>query len=154
MPIQYTTVYQITQLAPDWPLIWFGVAPLVVGAVIVLGIRRFKWTKRLWPFAVLSCVIGVMWVAAIGWSTLIRNRQALRAFQNGEYRTIEGVVSDFRQGRQKECFSVQDQRFCYSDYEIAPGFHTAASHGGPIRTGLQVRIAYREGRILRLDIRQ
>lgn len=30
------------------------------------------------------------------------------------------------EGHQDECFSAQDQRFCYSDYEIAPGFHNAA----------------------------
>jgi hypothetical protein len=56
------------------------------------------------------------------------------------------------EGHQDECFSVQNQRFCYSDYEIAPGFHNATSHGGPIRADLPVRIAYRDGRILRLEV--
>ena len=78
------------------------------------------------------------------------------AYQRGEFQTVEGAVFDFHpmpyEGHQDECFSVQDQRFCYSDYDIAPGFHNAASHGGPIRSGLQVRIAYREGVILRLDV--
>jgi hypothetical protein len=81
---------------------------------------------------------------------------AFAAYHKGEYQTVEGVVTDFRpmpyQGHQDECFSVQDQHFCYSDYEIGPGFHNAASHGGPIRAGLPVRIAYRDGRILRLEI--
>jgi hypothetical protein len=56
------------------------------------------------------------------------------------------------EGHQDECFTVQEQQFCYSDYDIVPGFHNAASHGGPIRAGLPVRIAYRNGSILRLDV--
>ena len=56
------------------------------------------------------------------------------------------------EGHQDECFSVADQRFCYSDYEIAPGYHNATSHGGPIRAGLPVRISYRDGRILKLEV--
>jgi hypothetical protein len=78
------------------------------------------------------------------------------AYQNGYYQTVEGVVTDFHpmpyEGHQDECFSVQDQRFCYSDYEIGPGFHNATSHGGPIHADLPVRIAYRAGRILKLEI--
>lgn len=53
-----------------------------------------------------------------------------------------------------KCFTVKAQRFCYSDYEVTPGFHNAASHGGPIRAGIHVRIAYLGPAILRLQIRQ
>ncbi len=156
MPIQYTTVYQITRLVPDWLFACIGLIPLVVGGVIIWGKRRFKWTKPHWLFAVFCCIFGVIWVGGVGSSILATDWRAFTAYQKGEYRTVEGVVFDFHpmpyEGHQDECFSVQDQRFCYSDFEIGPGFHNAASHGGPIRTGLQVRIAYSEGRILRLDV--
>ena len=61
-------------------------------------------------------------------------------------------------GRQNECFRVENQKFCYSDYDASVTFHQSASHGGPIRAGLPVRIAYYEddnfqARILRLEIR-
>jgi len=156
MPIQYVTVYEIAQRTPDWPFACIGLVPLIAGAVIIWGKRRFKWTKPHWLFAAFCCVFGIIWVGGVGSSILSADWQAFTAYQKGEYRTVEGVVSDFHpmpyQGHQDECFSVQDQRFCYSDYEIGPGFHNAASHGGPIRAGLHVRIAYREGRILRLDV--
>ena len=43
----------------------------------------------------------------------------------------------------------------YSDYdEVTSGFHNAASHGGPIRPGIHVRIAYLGPTILRLQIRK
>ena len=156
MPIQYATVYQITQLAPDWPFACVGLLPLFAGGVIIWGKRRFKWIKPHWLFAVFCCIFGVIWVGGIGSSILAGDWRAFTAYQKGDYRTVEGIVSDFHpmpyEGHQDECFSVQDHRFCYSDYEIAPGFHNAASHGGPIRSGLQVRIAYHDGRILRLDV--
>lgn len=56
------------------------------------------------------------------------------------------------EGHQDECFRVKNEKFCYSDYVVQPGFHQSASHGGPIREGLPVRIAYSNGQILRLDI--
>src|ERR1700692_2310924 len=78
-------------------------------------------------------------------------------YGRGGYSTVEGVVHDFKpmpyEGHQDECFWVENQKFCYSDYVVQPGFRQSASHGGPIREGLPVRIAYYEGEILRLDIR-
>lgn len=156
MPIEYITAYQISQRLPDWPFASVGLLPLIGGAVILWGKRRFKWTKPHWLLAVFFCVFGVIWVGGVGSSVLVADWDAFAAYQKGNYRTVEGIVYNFRpmpyEGHQDECFSVQDQRFCYSDYEIAPGFHNATSHGGPIRSGLPVRIAYRDGRILRLDI--
>ena len=72
---------------------------------------------------------------------------------------MEGVVHDFHPmsptGHDEECFSVNAVRFCYSGWEMAPtGFNEDAAHGGPIREGLPVRIAYSDGHILRLEIRQ
>jgi hypothetical protein len=156
MPVHYTTVYQITHLAPEWPFACIGLLPLIAAGIIIWGKRRFKWKQPHWLFVVFLCLFGAIWVGGVGTSVLIADWQAFTAYQRGDYQTVEGIVYDFRpmpyEGHQDECFSVQDQRFCYSDYEIAPGFHNAASHGGLIRSGLLVRIAYRDGHILRLDI--
>jgi len=156
MPIQFVTVYEITQRLSDWPFVCIGLIPLVVGVVIIWGKRRFKWPQPHWLFAIFSCLFGVIWVVGVGASTLSADSDAFVAYQRGEYQTVEGIVTDFKpmpyEGHQDECFSVQDQRFCYSDYEVGPGFHHATSHGGPIRAGLPVRIAYKDGLILRLEV--
>lgn len=156
MPVPYTTVYQISQRIPDWPFACIGLIPLAVGLVTIWGKRRFKWSQPHWLFAILSSVFGLFWIGFVGTWVLSSDWQAFTAYQKGDYQTVEGAVYDFRpmpyEGHQDECFSVQNQRFCYSDYEIAPGFHNTTSHGGPIREGLAVRIAYRDGRILRLDV--
>jgi hypothetical protein len=62
------------------------------------------------------------------------------------------------EGHQSECFRVAKEKFCYSDYIQSPAFNQSTSHGGPIRAGLPVRIAYYEdenlqNQILRLQIR-
>jgi hypothetical protein len=57
------------------------------------------------------------------------------------------------EGHQDECFSVQAQTFCYSDYEVTAGFNNATSHGGPIREGLPVRVSYIGNTIVRLEVR-
>ena len=156
MPPQYATVYQIAQRAPDWPFACIGLVPLVAGAVIIWGKRRFKWPQPHWLFAICCCAFGALWVGVVGGGVLSADSDAFTAYQKGAYQTVDGVVTDFHpmpwEGHQDECFSVQNQRFCYSDYEIAPGFHNATSHGGPIHAGLPVRIAYRDGRILRLEV--
>jgi hypothetical protein len=156
MTIQYVTVYEIAQRIPDWPFACIGLIPVFAGAVITWGKRRFKWAQPHWLFVIFCCLFGAVWVGVVGSSTLLADSDAFMAYQKGEYQTVEGIVRDFHrmpyEGHQDECLSVQDQRFCYSDYEIAPGFHNATSHGGPIRAGLPVRIAYRDGRILKLEI--
>ena len=158
MPAQYVTVYQIAERLPDWPFACAGLLPLLAGIVILWGKRRFKWNKPHWLFAVACCSFGALWIGVVGTQTLSADSDALTAYQKGDYQTVAGVVTDFHpmpyEGHQEECFSVKEQRFCYSDYVIAPGFHNAASHGGPIRAGLPVRIAYWNGSILRLDVAQ
>lgn len=153
---EYVTVFQISQRAPDWPFACIGLLPLIAGAVIIWGKRRFKWTQPHWLFAIFSCLFGILWVCIAGSSILHMDSDAFIAYQKGDYQMVEGAVTNFHpmpyEGHQYECFSVQEQRFCYSDYVITPGFHNAASHGGPIRDGLLVRIAYRNGLILRLDV--
>jgi hypothetical protein len=42
--------------------------------------------------------------------------------------------------------------FCYSDYEVTAGFNNSASHGGPIREGLPVRVSYIGNTIVRLEV--
>ena len=156
MPSDYVTVFQVTDRFPD---LWFacvGLIALAAGLIMVLGKRRFKRGQPHWVMAIFFCGFGIFWTFVVGSITLSDDLKAFSAYKKGDYRIVEGAVTNFRpmpfQGHQDECFSVQEQRFCYSDYAITPGFHNATSHGGPINEGLPVRIAYRDGNILRLEI--
>jgi hypothetical protein len=152
MAPDYVTVYQISKESSDWSFALVGFIPLIAGLIILVGKRRFKWKKPHWLLPIFFCGFGVLWLYAAGMGVL----QALSGYQKGDYLVVEGQVTDFHpmpyEGHQMECFTVQEQHFCYSDYVMDPGFRHTASHGGPIRSGLQVRIAYTGGTILRLDI--
>lgn len=156
MTPEYVTVYQISKESTDWSFALAGGIPLVVGIVLILGKRRFGWKQPNWFLLIFACGFGLLWLCTAGFSVIHGDFQALAAFQKGDYQLVEGVVSNFHpmpyEGHQDECFSVQEERFCYSDFAIAPGFRNTASHGGPIRSGLPVRIAYSGGAILRLEI--
>ena len=78
--------------------------------------------------------------------------------RQGKYPVVEGEIKNFIpmpfQGHGEESFDVENSHFSYSDYEMTPGFHNAASHGGPIHEGLRVRISYVGNTILKLEIAQ
>jgi hypothetical protein len=152
--LEYVTVYQISKQSPDWVLSWVGVLPFIVSVVIIVGKRWFRWRRPNWFVPIFLALFG--FVLFYVTPSLNEDSEALSAFQSGHYSFVEGVVTDFHpmpyEGHDEECFSVGSQRFCYSDYIVTPGFHNAASHGGPIRAGLHVRIAYSFSTILRLDV--
>jgi hypothetical protein len=122
----------------------------------ILGKLRFGWKQPNWFLPIFACGFGLLWLVTAGLSVVGGDSQALNAFQEGDYQLVEGNVTDFKpmpyEGHQEKCFSVQGKRFCYSDYVIAPGFRNTTSHGGPIRAGLPVRIAYSGDAILRIEI--
>ncbi len=156
MPPEYVTVYQISKQSTDWGFALAGGIPLLVGIILIFAKRKFKWEQPHWAMPIFACGFGILWLCVAGVSVVHESSNALTVYTRGEYQVVEGVVTNFHpmpyEGYQDECFSVQDKRFCYSDYMVTPGFHNATSHGGPIRSGLPVRIAYIGNMIVRLDI--
>jgi len=153
--------------------IGFAVLAVVLcglACLLYLGRRRYSWKQLRWPTSAalaVSTVGGLPFFMLLMFSHIVRGvedgeSRALEVYRSGAYQVVQGTVTNFDpmpfEGHRPECLSVQEKRFCYSDYEIAPGFHKSASHGGPIRAGLPVRIAYitagRHNTILKLEISQ
>jgi hypothetical protein len=175
----YHTVFEIAQKPFEWRYSAFGFIFVAIGVVyIILGPRLARmnasrptglawWFKP--RFAVKPQYLGwffvifaSIWTLLAFVSTYSSYRDCREAYRTGRYSIVEGIVEDFHPmpyaGHQDECFRVQKERFCYSDYSVSPAFNQSASHGGPIRAGLPVRIAYLENdhfnaQILRLEIR-
>jgi len=143
----------------DW---WFPAFGLIFVAVGILmpklidaGVLPCKPGMRAW-FPKLFLGFALFWtaIAFLGtFSGFLKGREALLSGQ-AEY--VEGVVQDFvpmpYQGHATESFTVKGIRFAYSDYIVTSGFNNTASHGGPIRQGLYVRIWYSGNDILKLQI--
>ena len=73
---------------------------------------------------------------------LARYVQTRSAYAQRAYRTVDGVVGDFQAGDREETFAVAGVRFAFFRHESVHGYNTLAAHGGVMRPGLRVRIAY------------
>jgi len=148
---EYTTVFEVTQKGFDWLFPAFGLIFVFFGPLIL---RRHKGSYK-WVYAIV--IFASLW-SLLSFSFMYsRYRDFRRAYHARQYLVVEGAVEDFQPmpygGHQDECFSVQRVRFCYSDYGSTPGFNNTSSHGGPIRSGLPVRVSYVGNSILKLEIR-
>jgi hypothetical protein len=153
----YATVFEITQKPFQWWFSAFGLIFVVIGIALVLVGKKWPSQKRAKYVGFFMLVFASLWTVLTFTSTFSEYKKCVDAYRTGNYAVVEGSVRDFRpmpyEGHQDECFSVQNERFCYSDYAVQAGFNHSASHGGPIREGLDVRVAYYDRQILRLDVR-
>jgi len=155
----YRTVFDVEQTGyRHWGFAASGLIFVAIGfampALFRLGIVRKpsvwmqKWLPRVF-------VIGAtLWTVAVFAATFVDYRQAVDALHAGEANVVEGPVDQYSQVPSKsESFDVNSVKFSYSDNLLIAGFNHTAFHGGPIRQGLPVRIWYRHGQILRLQIK-
>jgi hypothetical protein len=162
----YKTVFDVIQNGGATAFPGFSGLPLlVVGASLVLAPdlmqrvlpRGLQGAQRKifgWFF-----FVAVLFLTTVSFlSAYVDYRTAVADLNTGRYSVIEGAVTAFDpmpyNGHRQERFTVNAHRFSYSDYILTPGFHNTTSHGGPIREGLHVRIAYSGNLILRLEVTQ
>lgn len=124
--------------------------------MIWLG-RHNHWPRSRRFVGYFMVVFACLW-SGFAFSTMLSEYLSLRsAYRKGQFSVVEGRVTNFHpmpyEGHQEECFTVQAETFCYSDYVITGGFNNATSHGGPIREGLPVRVSYIGNTIVRLEVR-
>jgi hypothetical protein len=153
----YQMVFDASQKPPD---LWFLALPAgfaLLALLMVLGVipvrsyayRRTqrRWTRRfIWGFPVVFMALSAFQGAFSAYLILSPYMAARSALASGEVAVVEGRVESFHpmpaEGHDTERFRVGGVHFAYSDFILTPGFNTTASHGGPIREGLPVRITY------------
>lgn len=162
--MEFETVFDLARA--DYRHWWFpavGLFPLLAGAVMAFAP---KLTRRLMGahvrgrivrfFGVIFLVFAACWAVLAFMNSYDAYRHLRTALARGEYKTIEGVVENFRplatHGQGVESFEVRGVRFQYAPAALSPGFNRAAAEGGPIANGIHVRIAYVGFAILRLAI--
>jgi hypothetical protein len=145
-----------------YPFDWFLMIPVVmfaIGLCVTFYLFRANGGTR---SERLRRGFMVFWTSGAGLLTagmlmdthskFIYYRDTLRC---GRANIVEGVVTHFDpeppEGHHEESFNVSGQHFHYSQYVLNSGFNQSRGAGGPMREGLQVRIAYIDGQILRLE---
>ena len=153
---QYRLVFDLSQKSFQWWFPAFGLIFVAVGGVIIWLGRRNRWplSRRFVGYFMVG--FACLW-SGLAFTTMFPEYLNLRSvYRKGQFSVVEGPVTNFRpmpyEGHQEECFSVQSQTFCYSDYVVTGGFNNATSHGGPIREGLPVRVSYIGNTIVRLEV--
>lgn len=157
----YYTVFTVLQQSVPWQvrlilpgIILFG----IIGAVVAIIQRWGRLSKSFIMLTAFVCAVFLL-LAFYAFSAPGEQDMYARAriaYLEGQYSTVEGTVTNFHpmpySGHQDEIFSVNGVQFSYSDYVLIPCFNNTASHGGPVREGLSVRIAYSGNCILKLEV--
>ena len=160
--MNYHTVFDVANAGyKSWSFPAFGLIFVAIGAGLFIRRRNLpvRWSAR--PrasaaFAGVYLAFSVFWTATAFLSTYGDYRALSEAESSGEMQIAEGRVTDFRPmpaaGHAMERFCVADDCFEYSDFVITGGFNNTSSHGGPIRSGLAVRVSYVHGKIVKLEV--
>jgi hypothetical protein len=158
----YTIYFDLAQAGfRAWQPLSVGLTLTAVGAVLVFAPKLLAWlpglqgrSRRLFSWSYFLFALTWTIIASIG--TYSSYRAVRAAEDEGRFTVVEGTVQNFHPmpygGHSQETFEVDGMPFHYSDYDGSPGFHTTASHGGPIREGLPVRISFAGTTILKLEI--
>ncbi|WP_419690138.1 hypothetical protein ACN22W_37605 [Burkholderia theae] len=143
----------------NWAVLAFGPCLVAVGIVVVrfrndLPVQAPAFMRKVFPFVWLG--FAIMWTAIAFGSTYGTTHCLRSAIAAGEVRMVEGEVSAFEPmpyaGHAMERFCVGQACFPCSDYVMTGGFNNTASHGGPIRAGLPVRVNYVDDVIVKLEV--
>ncbi len=157
---QFVTAYDVLDQAYDdrmWLLVGLVVL-VVVSLVAILDAKRHR-PRRLGRGSVI--VVFSSLTLGLGWMVLgafAERSRCLTWALNNEFTVVEGNIEDYKpmpsHEHGKESFTVGGVFFQYSDYDNLSngGFVQTASHGGPIRPGLHVRISYHQDRILKVEV--
>jgi hypothetical protein len=160
---QYHVVYDFRH---DWFV--FGWLSIAIAVSMTIAGASFLW--RAWqkssPFGSRDRMLIIAYcgfaiaadatVIPMQISTFVNNRRALDAQR---FVLVQGVVEHFVSpvpGTKgwAESFDVAGHHYSYSSNGPLSGFHRTQSQGGPVGAGAHVRIADRDGIILRLEILQ
>ena len=159
-PLDYKIAFDVSSAGyKTWPFSLVGLILALVGALLVrfrahVPMRGPRVLVRAFPFVFFG--FAILWTIVAFGSTFTEYWSLRSAVRDGRVSIVEGAVSQFKAmpytGHAMERFCVQDTCFEYSDYVVTSGFNNTRSHGGPIREGLQVRIAHVRGTIVRLEV--
>ncbi|HEY2891148.1 MAG TPA: hypothetical protein VGJ31_11000 [Dongiaceae bacterium] len=139
-----------------WPLAFAAIGVALRWKPAFFQTARKKRPLKPRDAGLLLIVVGLSFAVLICTETFADFHDLLADLRTGKYQIAEGVVTNFHPmpytGHSMETFDVGDAHFKYSDYVVDAGFNNTASHGGPLRPGLHVRIFYSGSHILKLQI--
>jgi hypothetical protein len=151
----YQTIFEIGLKSFPWGGLSHPLPFVLAGLLLV----RFARTRQVYQItgAVVALLASLIFILAA--VRLVSDYVELHSvYRHGGSAVVEGVVENFHLapvlGPSTESFSVSGVDFSYNALDLTPCFHDAPFRKGPIKTGLFVRITYRNGCIQRVEVRR
>jgi hypothetical protein len=156
----FITVFNLADTGyRDWTFPAFGLIFVAIGLFLPKLVKAgvFGSNPRMGPwFPIVFLGFAIFWTATAFLATFSEYLKDRDALISGKAAYVEGTVENFvpmpYTGHALESFSVNGIPFNYADGVVKAGFNNTASHGGPIRQRLYVRIWYLGNDILKLQI--
>ena len=160
----YVTIYDASQQSFGYWLLALPFAGIIIIDLIAFAIlwrSRCKGIKL--PFVPIILTGGMLLFATVVLSVLFLKplfewRLYNHLITAEEAPCVEGVITDFKPmpegGHADESFIVDGRRFRYSSYDITSGFNKTVVRGGPLKEGMNVKLWYYEGVILKIQSKQ
>jgi hypothetical protein len=147
--------YETYWFIPAWALL-----SAVAIAILELRGTRFRWSRQLGgkqaPAGFIAVVFGTALLFMAGGMGVAQSGAIglSQRLADGRVTVLSGPVTNYSAGPagKWDCFSVQNQQFCFSDAVVNPGFNRTQFFGSPLRDGTLVRISAVGGTIARLEV--
>ena len=146
--MQYQTVFDVIDVGYRYwwfPAVFIGFIALIFVELLIRKIIPAWRPSRFRRWSLYSLIgLCALWSVQTFAGTYSDYKELRNALQQGKTVVIEGKVENFIPmpygGHSMESFVVAGHKFEYSDYNVTAGFNKSSSHGGPIRSGIYVRI--------------
>jgi hypothetical protein len=151
-PAHYQTVFEISLRTLPWAALFHpGILVLVGGALFTI-LRKELYRV----IAGVGVLFGALLILLAAITMFPEYASERTAYLRADSTIVEGTVENFQPspplGPQKESFTVHGVHFDYYTGSNNSCFHNAPSHNGPVRSGLAVRIYYKDSCIQRVDV--
>jgi hypothetical protein len=154
--MEYVLVFEIAKSGiGELTFVLPGVLFIIVGAGLIRFPDKFDSYGPKW---LIHCFFwfAVFWTLSVGLSIYFEQSSLRKNYENGSFDVVEGLVQNFEPmpsgGHKRERFTVNGIKFEYSDFNVTPGFNNTASLGGPIKSGMPVRISHIGNTILKIEV--
>lgn len=156
--MEYKVVFNASRFAcVDWKFAAFGLLFVVIGVGWVFFKLPIKGPRsrlgKVFPRLFLG--FALLWTAAAAGSIFQHYIRARDALRGGRIQMLEGTISQFVPPPftgAYETFVIDNRRFYYSDDLITGCFNHMSTHGGPLHSGVQVRLWAINNCIVKLEV--
>jgi hypothetical protein len=160
--VHWQTVFSV-ESAPevDYLAVLIGGGFAVIGVLLATLKDRTERPSGFWGnprrmFGAFWATQALFFLAIAIFGTYLRQESLIQVLRTGHVEVVEGDIEHFQPMPEgchaPERFDVAGHRFAYKDCFDAGGFNQSSTKGGPLEQGQHVRIFYRDGLILKLQL--